>query len=163
MFQDLFQGKAADGRTPGVFIWRLRPELQEALHEFDIMNYEYETPGVSHVPEEQNFWWMNADPAIWSFSAAPIGERRRIYQNSLDAKPGDMVIGYETSPVKQIVALAKITQVQDGERVSLFFEKTEDLGQTEYLRMYTYRYHGGGTPCGGKCRQTGRRRRGRPY
>ena len=123
----LFQGKAADGRTPGVFIWRLRPELQEALHEFDIMNYEYETPGVSHVPEEQNFWWMNADPAIWSFSAAPIGERRRIYQNSLDAKPGDMVIGYETSPVKQIVALAKITQVQDGERVSLFFEKTEDL------------------------------------
>ncbi len=83
--------------------------------------------GETPVEEEENYWWVNADPAIWSFSAAPIGERRRIYQNSLDAKPGDMVIGYETSPVKQIVALAQITQEQDDGRLRLFFEKTEDL------------------------------------
>ena len=53
------------------------------------------------------------------------GNKRRIFQNFLDAKPGDMVIGYETTPVKQIVALAKISAAQDGEK--LYFEKVEGL------------------------------------
>ena len=40
----LFLGKAADSKTPGSFIWRLRDELMEALTEFGIERYLWEKP-----------------------------------------------------------------------------------------------------------------------
>ena len=33
------------------------------------------------------------------------GNKRRIFQNFLDAKAGDMIIGYEATPVLKIVAI----------------------------------------------------------
>lgn len=86
---------------------------------------------------EKGYWWLNANPEYWSFSKISVGEaeplslinsngnKRRIYQNFLDAKVGDLIIGYETSPIKKIVALAKIISGQDGEK--LIFEKVEEL------------------------------------
>jgi GTPase subunit of restriction endonuclease len=83
------------------------------------------------------YWWLNASPKIWSFSNMEIGEiqsytlynengnKRHIFQNFLDARVGDPVIGYESYPVKQVVALAKIARENDGKR--LYFEKTEGL------------------------------------
>lgn len=53
------------------------------------------------------------------------GNKRRIFQNFLDAKAGDLIIGYETNPVKKVVAIAKVTKENDGER--LYFEKIEGL------------------------------------
>ncbi len=53
------------------------------------------------------------------------GNKRRIFQNFLDAKAGDMIIGYESNPVKQIVAIGRVSAEQDGEK--LFFEKVEGL------------------------------------
>ena len=50
------------------------------------------------------------------------GNKRRIFQNFLDAKAGDMIIGYESNPVKQIVAIGRVSAEQDGEK--LFFEKS---------------------------------------
>ena len=41
------------------------------------------------------------------------------------AKAGDMVIGYESTPVKQIVAIFRVNAEQDGERI--YFEKLEGL------------------------------------
>ncbi|WP_416876625.1 EVE domain-containing protein, partial [Kitasatospora sp. SC0581] len=51
--------------------------------------------------------------------------KRRIFQNFLDAKAGDLIIGYESYPVKKVVALAKVIEESDGE--NLYFEKTEGL------------------------------------
>ena len=85
----------------------------------------------------KNYWWLNANPKIWSFSNIAVGEtqsytlyndnnnKRRIFQNFLDAEAGDMVIGYESNPVKQIVALARVSAKQDGEKI--YFEKIEGL------------------------------------
>lgn len=89
--------------------------------------------------QEKNFgcWWLNANPKIWSFSDIAVGEiqsytlyndngnKRRIFQNFLNAKAGDMIIGYESNPVKKIVALGRISSEQDGEKIC--FEKTEGL------------------------------------
>jgi len=87
--------------------------------------------------EKPNYWWLVAKPNYWSFSAIKPGEvqyytlyndqghKRKIFQNFLDARAGDMVIGYESTPVKQITSLAEITQPQDGEK--LYFRKTESL------------------------------------
>lgn len=134
----LFQGKKAGPDVEGEFIWKLRPELYEALTAFDIMRYEWKTELPSSPPEgAKNYWWLNANPKIWSFAELAVGEvvdytlynengnKRKIFQNFLDAKAGDLVIGYESYPVKQVVALAKITEEQDGEKI--LFEKTEGL------------------------------------
>lgn len=132
----LYTGRHAEKDEEGSYVWRLRDELSEALERFD-------TDGVSlyvvssEGEEARGYWWLNANPKIWSFSAIAIGEvqsytlynengnKRRIFQNFRDAKAGDMVIGYESNPVKQVVAIAKITSEQNGER--LYFEKIEGL------------------------------------
>ena len=84
-----------------------------------------------------HYWFLNANPKIWSMSSMPIGEvqdytlyndngnKRRIFQNFLDAKVGDMVIGYESTPVKQIVAILRVSAEQDGQKI--YFEKVEGL------------------------------------
>ena len=132
----LFQGKNADADTPGSYIWKLRTELKDALTEIDIMRYRWKD-GEEPPAEDKQYWWLNANPKIWSFSNLGIGEaqsytlynengnKRRIFQNFLDAKAGDMVIGYESTPVKQIVAIGRISGEQDGEQI--FFEKVEGL------------------------------------
>ena len=86
---------------------------------------------------EHNYWFLNANPKIWSMASMPVGDiqdytlyndngnKRRIFQNFLDAKAGDMIIGYESTPVKQIVALLKVSAEQDGEKI--YFEKLEGL------------------------------------
>lgn len=87
--------------------------------------------------EEHRYWWLNANPKIWSFSNLQTshvqeytlfnenGNKRRVFQNFLDARAGDLVIGYESNPVKQVVALAKVSAANDGKKIC--FEKTESL------------------------------------
>ena len=87
--------------------------------------------------QDRGYWWLNINPKIWSFADIAVGEvhpysfynengnKRRIFQNFLDAKDGDMIIGYESNPVKQIVAIGRVRAAQDGEK--LFFEKVEGL------------------------------------
>lgn len=80
---------------------------------------------------------MQEVPKIWSFSDIEVGEeqnytmyndngnKRRIFQNFLDAREGDLIIGYESNPVKQVVAICRVTKQNDGE--NLYFEKIEGL------------------------------------
>lgn len=87
--------------------------------------------------EEHRYWWLNANPKIWSFSNLQTSHvqeytlfnenrnKRRVFQNFLDARAGDLVIGYESNPVKQVVALAKVSAANDGKKIC--FEKTESL------------------------------------
>ena len=90
------------------------------------------------VPEEQcNYWWLCASPAVWSMTDWPVGEeqvytlytengtKRRIFHNFIDAKAGDKVICYETTPTKQIIALAIVSKENDGQYI--WFEKVESL------------------------------------
>ncbi len=133
----LYVGKPADKDTEGVYIWKLRDELSEALDKFDLSNVNLYAKDDEDKSCERNYWWLNANPRIWCFSELDVGavqsytlynengNERRIFQNFLDAKAGDPVIGYESNPVKQIVALAKIAQENDGEK--LYFEKVESL------------------------------------
>ena len=134
----LFQGKNAGPDVVGGYIWKLRPELYEALTDFDIMRYQWKTEDENPADDsDTHYWWLNANPKIWSFANIGIGEaqsytlynengnKRRIFQNFLDAKAGDMIIGYESNPVKQIVAIGRVIAEQDGEK--LLFEKVEGL------------------------------------
>lgn len=91
------------------------------------------------VEEESNcrYWFLSANPKIWSMSSMPVGKeqsytlyndngnKRRVFQNFLDAKVGDKIIGYESTPIKQVVAILEVTKEQDEERI--YFKKVESL------------------------------------
>jgi len=90
------------------------------------------------MPEENcHYFWLTANPKVWSMSEWPVGEeqdytlyngngnKRRIFHNFTDAKAGDRVICYEANPVKQIVGLAIVSKQNDGNKIC--FEKTEAL------------------------------------
>lgn len=132
----LYIGRNAGKEEDGSFVWKLRDELSTALDKADLSGIELY---VAAAPGEENrgYWWLNANPKIWSFANIAVGEvqsytlynengnKRRIFQNFLDAKAGDMIIGYESNPVKQIVAIGRISSEQDGEKI--YFEKVEGL------------------------------------
>ncbi len=131
----LYTGRYSNQAEDGNFIWRLRDNLASALSKSDLSEVNLYASDDSDITHK--CWWLNANPKIWSFSDLSVGEvqsytlyneagnKRRIFQNFLDAKVGDILIGYESNPVKQIVALGRITAEQDGK--SIMFEKTEGL------------------------------------
>lgn len=85
----------------------------------------------------KHYWWLVAAPDVWKFSDINVGEvmeytllnengnKRRVYQNFLDAKAGDIVIGYASTPTLQVVALGEIAK--DTDEQHLYFRKTEQL------------------------------------
>lgn len=72
--------------------------------------------------EPISFWWLNANPKIWSMSSLAEGDRetytthnekgnkRRIYKYFEQVKKGDLIYGYESSPTKQIKGIFEITK-----------------------------------------------------
>lgn len=133
----LYVGKDAGKDEEGSYIWKLRDELESALRQVDLSEVSLYAKSDDEGTDGFHCWWLTAKPKIWSFSDTPVGEvmsyslynengnKRRIFQNFLDAKAGDMIIGYEATPVLKIVAIARVTAEQDGEK--LYFEKVEGL------------------------------------
>lgn len=132
----LYVGRYATKNEEGAYIWKLRSELSDALDQVDLKDIDLYAKS-EEGEEEHSYWWLNANPKIWNFSDLQVGKekfytlyndngnKRRIFQNFIDAKEGDLVIGYESNPVKQIVALVKVSAANDGQKI--YFEKTESL------------------------------------
>lgn len=72
--------------------------------------------------DPRNYWWLNADPAIWDFSTFSPGEEHGCTQVNENGRPrknqkwfpqvrsGDWVLGYSDSPKKRLSCLCKITR-----------------------------------------------------
>lgn len=104
-----------------------------------IMGVEVSEQSVKPIEfaKSNRHWWLNASPKVWKMSEWKVGEgqeytlyngngnKRRIFQNFLEAVENDIVICYETNPVKKITTLAKVSKANDGERIS--FCKIETL------------------------------------
>ncbi len=130
-----FLGRVINEDGTEFYSYKIREELLAALNEIDLSNID----PYAQINDDgsQGYWWLNANPKIWSFADIAIGteqtytlynengNKRRIFQNFIDAKAGDIVIGYESTPVKQVVAIARISKEQDGKE--LYFEKIEGL------------------------------------
>lgn len=92
-----------------------------------------------------NYWWLVANPRIWSVSDWEIGEEqyytfyndegnpRRIFKNFLNAKEGDIAIGYDSSPRKQVLGLFEISKVVKGEAV--YFVKIKELPPIDFATL----------------------------
>lgn len=86
----------------------------------------------------KHYWWLTGSPKYWSPSndwevGGDIdytlynekGNKRRVFKHFYKAKPGDLVIAYESSPVLQIVAIGRVVSETDGE--VLYIRKIEEL------------------------------------
>ena len=85
----------------------------------------------------KQYWWLVGNPKIWSLSNMKVGEEqeytlynengnpRRVFQNFLNAKKGDKVIGYEARPTQKVVSLLEISKENDGNTIG--FRKVETL------------------------------------
>jgi 5-methylcytosine-specific restriction enzyme B len=115
---------------------------------------EYKAEELEQVPDidsdtdlvsvPKNYWWLNANPKIWDMSTRLAGVRqkytthnergnkRNIYKYFVEVQPGDMIIGYMSSPRKEITTLCKVTKpvhhTEDGE--SIEFEIVEQIQNT---------------------------------
>ena len=120
-------------------IFEFTEELQNILKKLkkESTKKDMDTPKETNYNIDKQYWWLVASPKIWSFSKMKVGEiqdytlynengnPRRIFQNFMNAKKGDIVIGYEANPVKQIVAIAEIDTPSDGQHIC--FKKVESL------------------------------------
>jgi hypothetical protein len=88
-------------------------------------------------PHKTNYWWLTASPDQWSPDQINVGEeidytlyndkgnRRTIFKYFKNAKVGDKVVIYESSPTKQVKSLAVVSKEQDGK--CIWFKKVEDV------------------------------------
>ena len=135
-FPILFYGKRALSEEAGSYKWKLREEVSEALNRINLdhipLYAKDETP-----TDGKNYYWLVANPQIWSVSELAVGDTqdytvinenghpRRVAENFAEARKGDIVFCYESTPVKQIVSMAKVSRESDGKTIE--FEKTEQL------------------------------------
>lgn len=86
----------------------------------------------------KQYWWLTGSPKYWSPSKDwelgddidytlynEKGNKRRVFKHFWEARPGDLVIAYESTPKLQIVALGRVVSETDGE--VLYIRKTEEL------------------------------------
>lgn len=115
--------------------------LIQALYELDDVIGEKAREIIrdsKKTPEDnQRYWWLCAKPKIWSLASMNVGEeqdytlysergnKRKIFQNFLDAKAGDVVIGYEATPTKQIVGILEVSRATDDK--CIYFKMKEKL------------------------------------
>jgi 5-methylcytosine-specific restriction protein B len=138
---------------------RLYPELKEV---FDRHGLAYEAQATETAAEAEayiendeiaeerkaNYWWLVAKPSIWSFNECKIGERqtytainengnkRRIFKHFENAQKGDLLIGYESTPIRQVKAICEITRplhLSEDKGDVIEFEISEKLGIPVYL------------------------------
>ena len=66
-------------------------------------------------------WWLNINPAYWRVQDHAVGEeqsytthnekgnKRNVYKHFREVQPGDLLVGYETSPIMRVKALLEVT------------------------------------------------------
>ena len=121
-------------------IFEFTEELQNILKELkkESTKKDMDTPKETNYNIDKQYWWLVASPKIWSFSKMKIGEEqdyslynengnpRKILQNFKDAKVGDLILGYEATPVKQIVGIAEVSKAADDGK-HIYFKKLESF------------------------------------
>ncbi|WP_338763435.1 AAA family ATPase [Bernardetia sp. ABR2-2B] len=107
------------------------PELAETFEKYNLpvdidivqtLDEQNEYEEQKQEIENENYWWLNANPKIWSISESKVGEtqtytaltdkghKRNTYKNFENVRKKDIVLGYESTPTKQIKAIYQITK-----------------------------------------------------
>lgn len=137
LFPVLFYGRDAEKGESGSYKWKLREEISEALEQVDLSYIPLYATEKKPELEDKKYWLLMSNPKIWSVSELAVDDvqsytirnennkPRRIPENFRDAREGDLVFCYETTPVRQIVSLAVVSKASDGATIE--FKKIEQL------------------------------------
>lgn len=118
------------------FTFKDTPQDYNKFLKEDYWSEKYVNEPTVEYSNKINYWWLNANPKNFSFSELEIGEEepwtrynengraRNIPANFKNAKQGDTVICYESTPTKQILAIAEISKIDDK---NIWVRKTENL------------------------------------
>jgi 5-methylcytosine-specific restriction protein B len=123
------------------------PQLSLDAYEADAgsdkeLNAENTVVVMHENSDGRRYWWLNANPKIWDFRTAAVGSvqtytshneagnKRQKFKYFAAVKPGDILIGYITSPDKEIVAVCEITKALHGPpgNEKIEFRKIEQFG-----------------------------------
>ena len=90
----------------------------------------------------RQYFWLYGKPIYWSIKDMKIGEeeeftlynssgnKRRIFNCFVNAREGDLVVGYQSAPVAQIIALFRVShevENPDDINATIGFEKLLDI------------------------------------
>lgn len=127
----LYTGRGTLKSESGDFSWKLRKNLKEALDRTDLSHIPlYEDEKLQH-----NYYLLVANPNYWSFkningnetedftALNENGNKRKIYQYFEEIKEGDLIIGYEANPIKEVVSLCKVVSKSDNNNFNIKKEK----------------------------------------
>lgn len=116
-------------------------------HLWDLERKNKRDNGKPPIVNDKSYWWLNANPKIWDFNNLAIGStevytaknekgnKRRIYKYFEQVRPGDIVIGYITSSVKEIVAVCEITKgMKETKSKGFEFKKSKKLDKPITLK-----------------------------
>ncbi len=107
------------------------------------------TVGIDFISSGTRHFWLNCAPAVWRVSEYPVGteetytthnnqgNKRKVYACFQAAKPGDLVVGYETSPVQKVTTILEITQgihTEESEGECIRFKIIRQLEQPRTLQ-----------------------------
>jgi 5-methylcytosine-specific restriction protein B len=99
--------------------------------------------GIEQAEEDdqnRSYWWLNANPRYWKITDFEMGQeqhytsynergnKRRVYEYFREIRPGDQIIGYESSPSMKVVALFEVTKA---------IHLDEDDGQEKFSFIIT--------------------------
>ena len=113
--------------------------------------------GYSEADEDATpaaHWWLNINPTYWKVTDFEVGQeqtwtthnekgnKRTLYKYFQQVQPGDLVIGYETTPTKRVKAVLEIVQglhqnEEGGEIISLRVKEfmREEVTREQLLLM----------------------------
>ncbi len=107
-----------------------------------VLTNRVEDVQTEYLINDIHYYWLNSNPKIWDLNSLNINERqtytttndkghkRNKYKYFEMVKPGDILIGYISTPFKEISSICKITKGlysdTDG-RFRIEFEKLEQL------------------------------------
>lgn len=106
-----------------------------------LFSYIYEKYGQEK--KTASHWWLNANPKMWDPRDREIGSvqtysthnedgnKRRIYSCFEKAKPGDLVIGYITSPAMEVAVQFEVTKGIHKD------ENNKELVEFKLVKKYT--------------------------
>jgi 5-methylcytosine-specific restriction protein B len=86
------------------------------------LGMESTPPPEPDLSEPGAYWWLNINPTYWKVADFEVGQEqtwtthnekgntRNVYAHFLKVHPGDLVVGYETTPTKRVRAILEIME-----------------------------------------------------
>lgn len=97
---------------------------------------------ISEDQVDRNYFWLNLNPKLWDFREYNVGDtqtyttlnhngrKRRISSCFDECKPGDLIVAFITTPIKQVAGFCEVTQgkhIDKEGREVIEFKVTEQL------------------------------------